>query len=200
MKIFINLTEYILILLVFYGCNGDVFVDDFRSADSELTLDGNGDTKIIRFASSNWDVLGVYTYDEGFTYSYAVYDADGDLITTDQFPYLKGQGKIVCNEELIGFTIERSNPRELKIAVEENARSTHFQFKLTVSNEYESQEIYVDISPSDRYVIDHITYYSLDEDSYEKRIEAKRSFVQPNGWGFLSFFIYNHSIICRKAD
>ena len=38
--------------------------------------------------------------------SYAVYDADGDLITTDQFPYLKGQGKIVCNEELIGFTIE----------------------------------------------------------------------------------------------
>ena len=52
MKIFINLTEYILILLVFYGCNGDVFVDDFRSADSELTLDGNGDTKIIRFASS----------------------------------------------------------------------------------------------------------------------------------------------------
>ena len=161
MKIFINLTEYILILLVFYGCNGDVFVDDFRSADSELTLDGNGDTKIIRFASSNWDVLGVYTYDEGFTYSYAVYDAGGDLITTDQFP----------------------NPRELKIAVEENARSTHFQFKLTVSNEYESQEIYVDISPSDRYVIDHITYYSLDEDSYEKRIEAKRSFVQPNGWG-----------------
>ena len=56
MKIFINLTEYILILLVFYGCNGDVFVDDFRSADSELTLDGNGDTKIIRYASSNWDV------------------------------------------------------------------------------------------------------------------------------------------------
>ena len=94
-----------------------------------------------------------------------------------------GASKIVCNEELIGFTIERSNPRELKIAVEENARSTHFQFKLTVSNEYESQEIYVDISPSDRYVIDHITYYSLDEDSYEKRIEAKRSFVQPNGWG-----------------
>ena len=70
-----------------------------------------------------------------------------------------------------------------KRQVEENARSTHFQFKLTVSNEYESQEIYVDISPSDRYVIDHITYYSLDEDSYEKRIEAKRSFVQPNGWG-----------------
>ena len=65
--------------------------------------------------------MGVYTYDEGFTYSYAVYDAGGDLITTDQFPYLKGQGKIVCNEELIGFTIERSNPRELKIAVEENA-------------------------------------------------------------------------------
>ena len=44
MKIFINLTEYILILLVFYGCNSDVIDDDFRSADSELTLDGNGVT------------------------------------------------------------------------------------------------------------------------------------------------------------
>ena len=72
MKTFINFTTYFLILLGLYSCNGDVFVDDFRSADSELTLDGNGDTKIIRFASSNWDVLGVYTYDEGFTYSYEI--------------------------------------------------------------------------------------------------------------------------------
>ena len=181
MKKIIDLTAYLLILLVFYSCNGDVFVDDFRSSDSELTLDGNGDVTVIRFASSNWDFLQIYTYDENFSYSYEVYDADGKLITIEQFPYLKGLGKIVCNEELTGFTVDRSNPQELKITVDENARSTHFRFMIIASNEYESQEIYVEISPSDRYVFDHITY-SLDAYSYEKKREKQKSFVQSNGW------------------
>lgn len=181
MKKFIDLTAYLLILLAFYSCNGDVFVDDFRSSDSELTLDGNGDVAVIRFASSNWDFLQIYSYDENFTYSYEVYDADGKLITIEQFPYLKGLGKIVCNEELTGFTVDRSNPKELKITVDENARSTHFQFMIIASNEYESQEIYIDISPSDRYVFDRITY-SLDAYSYTKKREKQKSFVQHNGW------------------
>lgn len=42
MKRFLYLTVCFFILGKFYGCNGDVFVDDFRSSDSELTLDGNG--------------------------------------------------------------------------------------------------------------------------------------------------------------
>lgn len=179
MKRFIDLTAYLLILLVFYSCNGDVFVDDFRSSDSELTLDGNGDVAVIRFASSNWDYLQIYTYDENFSYSYEIYDADGQLITIEQFPYLKGLGKIVCNEELTGFTVDRSNPQELKITVDENARSTHFQFEIIASNEYEFQEIYVDISPSDRYVFDHITY-SLDAYSYEYRKERGLSSLEYN--------------------
>ena len=181
MKKCIDLTAYLLILLVFYSCNGDVFVDDFRSSDSELILDGNGDVAVIRFASSNWDYLQIYTYEENFSYSYEIYDVDGQLITIEQFPYLKGLGKIVCNEELIGFTVDRSNPKELKITVDENARSTHFRFEIIASNEYEFQEIYVDISPSDRYVFDHITY-SLDAYSYAKKTEKQRSFVQSNGW------------------
>ena len=118
MKKCIDLTAYLLILLVFYSCNGDVFVDDFRSSDSELILDGNGDVAVIRFASSNWDYLQIYTYEENFSYSYEIYDVDGQLITIEQFPYLKGLGKIVCNEELIGFTVDRSNPQELKITVD----------------------------------------------------------------------------------
>ncbi len=55
MKKHIGLTAYLLILLFFYSCNGDVFVDDFRFSDSELTLDGGGDAAIIQFASSNWN-------------------------------------------------------------------------------------------------------------------------------------------------
>lgn len=180
MKKFIDLTAYLLILLVFYSCNGDVFVDDFRSSDSELTLDGNGDVKTIRFASSNWDFL-IYTYSDGFSYPYKIYDADGNLTTTGEVAYLEGLGKVVCDEDLTGFTIERSNSKELKITVDENARATNFRFMIMAANEYEYQEIYVDISPSDRYVFDHITY-SLDMYFYSKEREEQKSFVQFNGW------------------
>ena len=53
MKRFLYLTVCFFILGKFYGCNGDVFVDDFRSSDSELTLDGNGDVATIQFAAAN---------------------------------------------------------------------------------------------------------------------------------------------------
>lgn len=181
MKTFTNLAAYILIFLVLYGCNDDVFVDDFRSSDSEFTLDGNGDDVTIRFASSNWDLVWMYTYDSGFTYQYEVYDADDNLIMKNQDVYLKGLGKIVCNEKLTDFIIQRSNPKELKIIVGENVRNDYFRFMLVVSNEYESQEIYVEITPSDRYVFDHITY-SLNAYSHEWRMEETKSFIQSNYW------------------
>ena len=205
MKTFINFTTYFLILLGLYSCNGDVFVDDFRSSDSELTLDGNGDVATIRFASSNWDLFGLYNYDENFSHPYKVFDANGDLIMTDQIPYLKGLGKIVCDEELIGFTVDRSNPKELKITVDENARSTHFRLMLVVGNEYESQDIYVEISPSDRYVFDHITY-SLNGYSHEWRLEETMSFIQSNNLGTPSLcllFPYkdaHHEVVFKSDD
>lgn len=181
MKTFLNLTAYILILLGLSSCNDDVFVDDFRSPDSKLTLDGNGDVGTIYFASSDWELLNIYTYSASFSYQYKVYDENDNLITEESIPYLKGLGKIVCDEMLTDFVIERSHPKELKIAVGENVRSTHFRFMIRVGNEYESQEIYVDISPSDRYLFDRITY-SLDAYSYEEKIEVQKSFTQPNGW------------------
>ena len=173
MKTIVNLTAYILILLGFYSCNDDVFVDDFRTSDTEFTLDGNGDEVTIRFASSNWDLVWMYTYDSDFTHQYEVYDADDNLIMRNQDVYLKGLGKIVCNEKLTDFIIQRSNPKELKITVGENVRNDYFRFMLVVSNEYESQEIYVQITPSDRYVFAHITY-SLNGYSHEWRLEDNK--------------------------
>ena len=114
MKTIVNLTAYILILLGFYSCNDDVFVDDFRTSDTEFTLDGNGDEVTIRFASSNWDLVWMYTYDSDFTHQYEVYDADDNLIMRNQDAYLKGLGKIVCNEKLTDFIIQRSNPKRAK--------------------------------------------------------------------------------------
>ena len=124
MKRFLYLTVCFFILGKFYGCNGDVFVDDFRSSDSELTLDGNGDVATIQFAAANWDWMYV-AFD--FPIQYNIYDADNRLITTDQGPSLNGLGKIVCTGEMIDFTIERVHPKEVKITVGENALSALYR-------------------------------------------------------------------------
>ena len=179
MKTIVNLTAYILILLGLYSCNDDVFVDDFRTSDTEFTLDGNGDEVTIRFASSNWDLVWMYTYDSDFTHQYEVYDADDNLIMRNQDAYLKGLGKIVCNEKLTDFIIQRSNPKELKITVGENVRNDYFRFMLVVSNEYESQEIYVQITQSDKYVFDKINQ-SINVYKRNRKIEEEVNIVRSN--------------------
>lgn len=179
MRTFIKFTACILFLLHLYSCNGDIFIDDFRPSETDLTLDGNGDVATIHFASSEWDLLELYIYDDSFNHQFKMYDLDERLITSDQYPYLKGLGKIVCDESLTDFTIERSNPKEVKITVGENVRHTHFQFKLVASNEYEMHEIYIDITPSDRYEFDHITY-SLNAYYGQTIIKEKQSIVQSN--------------------
>ena len=103
MKRFLYLTVCLLILGEFYGCNGDVFVDDFRPSDSELTLDGNGDVATIQFAAANWDWLAMYTA-SSLPVQYKVYDADNRLVTNDQGPSLNGLGKIVCTGETVSYT------------------------------------------------------------------------------------------------
>ena len=179
MKAYFNLTAYILILLNLCSCNPDVFIDDFRSSTSRLTLDGNGDVAVVSFKFSNWYLLEMRSFDSGFSYSYKMYDENDELITESQFPYIKGLGKIVCDEQFTDFVIERSDPKELKITVGENVRSAPFKLSLLVGNEYETQEIYVDILPSDRYVFDHITY-SLNKYYYSQESEDKKSLTVNN--------------------
>lgn len=154
MKRFLYLAACLLILGGVYGCNGDVFVDDFRSSDSELMLDGNGDVATVRFAAGNWNWLTMYTTSD-FPLQCKIYDADNRPVTSDQGLSLNGLGKIVCVGEMIDFTIERVHPEKVKITVRENAYSAPFQFMLVASNEYEWQEIHVEISPADRYMPEH---------------------------------------------
>lgn len=182
MKLFIDLAITILMLSVLYSCNADVFVDDFRTVDSAVSLDGSGDSAIIKFASPNWDYLELYIYDNILMDAFKVYDENNNLVTENQNPYLKGLGKIVCDENRINFMIERSNPKELKITVKKNVRPTHLYLILLASNEYERQEIHVDISPSHRHVIDR-SAYSLDSHSPIRKTEKKKSLVLHNEWG-----------------
>lgn len=178
MKAFVKFTAYIFILLSFCGCNSDVFIDEFQPSVSELTLDGNGDSAIIHFSGSDWKALDVPVFEQN---NIKVYDAAGNLI--DGQLYLDKLGKIVYNEKTLSFTIEGANSKEVKIIVDENIRFSPFQFLLVASNEYESKEIHVTISPSDRYELDHITY-SLNAFFYDGQlIEEKKSITIENRGG-----------------
>ena len=185
MKTLLHIVVYIFILMGLSGCNSDVFVEDFQPSDSDVTLEGNGDSVTIRFKSSNWDLLRVYDYYDNSSLYYSVYDKDGNIVSQNQSPVLEGLGKIVCDDiiykdKMVDFAIERTHPREVKITVNENMYSSLFQFCVTVSNEYETKKIYVSITPSDRYIFDRITY-SLDAYSYtDKQIEERKSIVVNN--------------------
>ena len=113
MKRFLYLTVCLLILGEFYGCNGDVFVDDFRPSDSELTLDGNGDVATIQFAAANWDWLAMYTA-SSLPVQNKVYDPDNRMVTKDQAPSLNGLGKNSCSRQATNMSGRRYTSRFLR--------------------------------------------------------------------------------------
>ena len=196
MKTFLHIAVYLLIFLGLSGCNGDVFIEDFQPSVSDVTLDGNGDSVTIHFKSSNWNLLHVYDYYDNSSLYYSVYDKDGNIVSQNQSPVLEGLGKIVCDDviyedKIVDFTIERTHPQEVKLTVNENALSSLFRFSIIASNEYETKEIHVAITPSDRYIFDHITY-SLDMYSYtDTHIEERRSMVIDNrGNGNVTNYIF----------
>ena len=159
MKTFVHIVVYTLLLSGFYSCNGDVFVDDIRPSVSELALDGNGDSAVVHFASSSWDRLTLRTGLD-LPYTYKVYDADGNLMQEVQYPELVGMGRIEC-KDWVDFTVERITPQDVKITARENVLDFPLHLVVEASNEYEYQTVNVDIHPSERYVLERITY-SLD--------------------------------------
>lgn len=203
MKTFIHITVYLCLLLGFYGCNSDVFIDDFQPSASDVSLDGNGDSMTIQFQSGNWDWLDVYSvYSDG---SYKVYDAEGNLVQNGQTTQLQGLGKIVCKAGMAAFTVERTQPKELKIMVEEHVGTAPFEFMIMASNNYETKTINVSISPSERYVIDHITY-SLDAYYYDdQQLEQSKHLTVNNSGEFpviyyLSPYKDTHRVVKFTSD
>lgn len=152
-------TIHLIVLVVLCSCNSDIFIDDFRSPISSVSLDGNGDISMIHFASSNWDRLEIDPYgSNGSDCQFKVYDVDNNLVSGSNVPMLTGLGRVEAKSRLTDFVIERVSGKEVQIKVGENAALSTYSLVLRASNEYESQEILVNISPSDRYVFDHITY------------------------------------------
>lgn len=166
MKTITRITWGVLLILALVGCNGEVFVEDFRPSVTELTLDGNGDSATIHFDASNWEELGLSNY-YGESVRFDIYDEHGTLLERQtNFPYIKGLGKIVCDDGKLIFTVARTAPDAVEVIVDENVHSFPFSFILYANNEYESKKISVTIPPSDRYRFQRIDY-SLNGYAYD---------------------------------
>lgn len=154
MKAIKNITTSLFLLIVLQACNSDVFVDDFRPSATEITVDGDEGKASIRFASGEWDILDVFTANGGYM-SCTVYDEEGNSMSGST---LKGLGKIVFQDDVVSFTVERPAPREVKVTASVNISNSDYHFDIMASNDYESHLINVTIPAMGKYVIDHIDY------------------------------------------
>lgn len=138
------------------GCNSDVFIKSIRPSESNIKLDGNGDSATIHFASSDWKILSVRcSLPQAH---FRIYNAEGVDLGSMTAPSLDGLGKLALNEEQIVLAIERKHPKELTVKVDESTMDRRFELSISIGNQYESKVIHVDISPCDRYVLDSISY------------------------------------------
>lgn len=153
MKAIKNITTSLFLLIVLQACNSDVFVDDFRPSATEITVDGDTCAS-VRFASGEWDILDVFTANGGYM-SCTVYDEEGNSMPGST---LKGLGKIVFQDDIVSFTVERPTPREVKVTASENISNSDYHFDIMASNDYESHFINVAIPPMGKYMIDRIDY------------------------------------------
>lgn len=154
MKAIKNITTSLFLLIVLQACNSDVFVDDFRPSATEITVDGNDGKASIRFASGEWDVLNVFTV-YGSYLSCTAYDMKGNV---NPGSTLTGLGKIVCQDDVISFTVERSTSREVTVTDIENISNSDYSFDIMASNDYESHTVSITIPAMGKYVIDRIDY------------------------------------------
>lgn len=129
------------------SCNSEVFIDDFSPSMTEFNLSGDGDSVVVSFAHSNWDILGVVSKNGNYPLAVDVIDS---------------QGTLSYNDGLTDFKIKRTSSNKLKIIIGENARKSAAPIDIFVGNQYEQKTISINISPSGQYALDKIVYSSED--------------------------------------
>lgn len=154
MKDIKNITTFLFLLAGLQACNSDVFVDDFSPSATEITVDEANGEASVRFASGEWDVLNVFTI-YGSYLSCTAYDTEGNATPGST---LTGLGKLVCENDIVSFTVERPTSREVRVTAVENVSNSDYCFDIMASNDYESHTVSIIIPAMGKYVIDHIDY------------------------------------------
>lgn len=116
------------------GCNSEVFISPLRPSVTEATLDGDGDTLVIRFKESGWGLFGVHPTDEEMqNYPAHLYDLAGNDLGVVPC-MLDDVGRLEIERTPSRLTIIRPNAKELKICVGDNLHDVPFRFSLYIDN------------------------------------------------------------------
>lgn len=161
----------------FYGCNSEVFIDDYAPSVQEVTLSEENPVSEICFESSNWDLQSVYHMDEDGTYHEIngdIYGYDGSLIAKNSSLCTSGSEpvKMTVSYPDIKLTIERKDATHLVLSKPENMDYETKRIYLSIGNTYNIREIAVDIESSTRYRLDSIAY-TLNSWSYRDSIVCR---------------------------
>lgn len=129
----------------------------------ELSLSGEGESALISFTNSNWQIAAISTLDKSFQIWGDIYDLNGKLIHSNTILTLDGLGKLESSWSDYGFVITRDNLQTLKVEVLENSSEKDFGFIITLKSEMEVKEITVGQNKSEGYVFERIEYTLISE-------------------------------------
>ncbi len=153
------------------GCNSGVFVDEFLPESPSVVVERSGEASKIRFKAANWDILSSVG---GSTTLYGeIYDMNGNLVSRNQPLYGDGLLKMVYDDGLVDFRIERNDYRQLDIFFGENLYDRPYEVLIYVGNDYESGTVGVTFNPSEKYRVDSVAYqwdaFSFSDNSAETK-------------------------------
>lgn len=166
------------------GCNSDVFIDEFLPESSSVVVERSEAVSKIRFKAANWDiwsVAGSAQSDMGLMTLYGdIYDLNGNIVSHNQ--PLGGEGllKMVYNDGLVDFRIERNDYRGLDVLFSENLYDRPYGVQIYVGNDYESGTVEVTFNPSEKYRIDSVVYRWNEFVFWNNSVEEKDAFTVDN--------------------
>lgn len=168
---------FLITLISFTGCNGDVFVDDFLpGGHEEITISETDNIKEIDFKSDNWNL---YTVVCEMDYLIAnAYTLDGELT---HLPFdEKELGTVHYTSDYIDFYVEKVSGNKLKVTLNENLHNENAELLIIVGNEYKEEYIKMVLAPTSKYQIDSVVYDWGKFEIYEGNLKEMENLIVYN--------------------
>ena len=168
---------YLSILMFLFGCNSDIFVEDFLSGGQmDVAISEADNRKEINFKSDNWRLIEIVSL-MGAPFTTRAYTSDGEPVS---FPYGEIEPAVVhCLGDYIDFHVEKSSGKKLQLTLHENLMNADVTMLITVGNEYSQQQIKLLLAPTSKYQIDSMVY-DWEEFKIHEAVEEMESITIDN--------------------
>lgn len=140
------------------GCNSDIFIEKIDSAVADVELDGNGDECDIEFSVGNFEYLSVGGLEDYDDLNTRFYDSDGNELSGFVSCNIGPGGKGKWFNDYLDLEVSRTAPDRVKIIINENMYTSPVDFTLWASTEFSDASVRVSVAPSERYVVDRVSY------------------------------------------